>query len=83
MLGLKFRRQHPVGGFVLDFYCPSLSLAIELDGPCHDTPEQAAHDAARSALLAARGIRVLRLPNSEVTAENLRKLIHPFTPLST
>ncbi|HLZ68796.1 MAG TPA: endonuclease domain-containing protein [Dehalococcoidia bacterium] len=64
--GLKFRRQHAVLGFVLDFYCPERRLAIEVDGAVHAAPEQRARDAERSKQLAAAGVRVLRLDNAEV-----------------
>jgi very-short-patch-repair endonuclease len=64
--GLKFRRQHPLHGFVLDFYCPEVGLCVELDGGVHDEPDVREHDAARGAHLEARGIRVLRFRNDEV-----------------
>jgi very-short-patch-repair endonuclease len=57
---LKFRRQHPFGPFILDFYCPALKLAVELDGGQHGEPATMAADQRRSAYLARRGIRVLR-----------------------
>jgi very-short-patch-repair endonuclease len=63
LCGRKFRRQHPVGPFTLDFYCPAEALAIELDGPIHDDPRRAEYDARRAAALNARGIRVLHVPN--------------------
>ena len=62
--GLKFRRQHPFGPFILDFYCPSIKLAIELDGPGHKSKE--AYDARRDSYLESHGIRVLRLWNTDV-----------------
>ncbi|HVH11396.1 MAG TPA: endonuclease domain-containing protein [Longimicrobium sp.] len=62
--GLKFRRQHPLDGFVLDFYCPEVKLCVELDGGIHDT--QAERDAGRTAQLEARGLRVIRFRNEEV-----------------
>ncbi len=62
--GVKFRRQHAIGGCILDFYCPAARLAIEVDGPVH--MQQRTADAARDALLAAKGIRVLRLSNDDV-----------------
>ena len=80
MLGLKFRRQHPVAGFVLDFYCAELRLAIELDGCVHDDPQQRARDAERTRRLEALRIQVVRIPNSRVSEANLRHLIHPFVP---
>ena len=64
--GFKFRRQHGVGFYVLDFYCPELKLAIEVDGPSHgigDTPE---YDRERQAYLERFGIRTLRFTNEEV-----------------
>ena len=65
--GLRFRRQHPVGRFVLDFFCPSLKLAIELDGAVHDT--QAERDQERTRVLEAAGCRVLRFRNDEVLCD--------------
>ncbi len=65
-LGLKFRRQHPVGPYILDFYCDELRLAIELDGGQH--AEQQAYDSARTAYLKQQGIDVLRFWNNEVLA---------------
>jgi very-short-patch-repair endonuclease len=80
LLGLKFRRQHPIGRFIVDFYCAELHVAIELDGGYHDTPEQHTRDAARTAVLEARGIRVVRIRNSHVTSANFRALIQPYVP---
>ena len=58
--GLKFRRQHPVGRYIVDFYCPEAKLAIELDGGQHAEQAQAAYDDRRERFLGQRGIRVLR-----------------------
>jgi very-short-patch-repair endonuclease len=66
MGGLRFRRQHPVGRFVLDFYCAAAKLCVEVDGGIHD--EQTERDEERSAVLAAGGYRVLRVRNEEVLA---------------
>ncbi len=60
----KFRRQHPVGRFVLDFYCHEERLAVEVDGPVHETQRQA--DAERQQILESMGIRFLRLPAAVV-----------------
>jgi very-short-patch-repair endonuclease len=62
--GLKFRRQHPVGPFVLDFCCVECRLGIELDGAIHAGQE--ARDAERSAILADAGYRILRFPNDDL-----------------
>ena len=64
--GRKFRRQHSVGRYVLDFYCPSEKLSVELDGESHAGPIAAAHDAERSDYLKALGIRVIRFENQVV-----------------
>lgn len=62
-LGYKFRRQVPVGPYILDFYCAELRLAIELDGPQHHTPHMSDYDSARTLFLRERGIEVVRVPN--------------------
>jgi very-short-patch-repair endonuclease len=64
--GLRFRRQHPVGPYVLDFYCPGDKLAVEVDGAAHDFVEQGRRDERRDAWLAERGIRVLRFAATDV-----------------
>ncbi|WP_176597451.1 MULTISPECIES: endonuclease domain-containing protein [Sphingobium] len=64
--GLKFRRQHPVGPYVLDFYCASARLAIEVDGGFHDNAEQSAHDQMRDAWLRSQGVQVLRIKAVDV-----------------
>ena len=64
--GRKFRRQHGVGPYILDFYCPREHLAIELDGQSHDGPIAATHDAERTAYLTSLNIRVLRFENEVV-----------------
>jgi very-short-patch-repair endonuclease len=65
-LGLKFRRQHPVGPYIVDFYCAVRKLVVELDGGQHFTIEGQAYDRRRTEYLAMRGIRVLRFTNSEL-----------------
>jgi len=64
--GRKFRRQHGIGPYVLDFYCPSEKLAVELDGESHAGPIAAAKDAERTAYLAERGVVVIRFENKLV-----------------
>ena len=64
--GLRFRRQHPVGPYILDFYCPAAHLAIEVDGSTHDAANQLRHDERREAWLKQRGITVLRIPAKDV-----------------
>ncbi|MCR5857564.1 endonuclease domain-containing protein [Mesorhizobium sp. J428] len=60
--GLRFRRQHPVGPYVLDFYhAEGGRLAVEVDGADHDVPEQMSHDLRRDGWLATHGVRVMRI----------------------
>ncbi len=67
--GLHFRRQHPAGPYVLDFFCAARLLAVEVDGHVHSVAVQAAHDARRDAWLASHGIAVLRLAAAAVLAD--------------
>ena len=62
--GLKFRRQHPVGRFVVDFFCLEQGIVVELDGGQHAV--QTEYDQRRSAFLSLRGYRVLRFWDNEV-----------------
>ena len=73
----KFRRQHPVGAYFLDFYCAEALLNIELDGGHHGFPDQSRHDLERERALAARGIKTLRFWNSRLRrdAETVRTTI--------
>jgi len=64
--GLKFRRQHPVGIYVLDFYCDSARTGIEVDGMAHDLGDNPERDRARDAWLAASGISIIRIPARDV-----------------
>ncbi len=67
--GRKFRRQHSVGPYILDFYCPEGSLAVELDGEGHYDPAQQFHDADRRKFLKANGIKIARFENFLVFRE--------------
>ena len=64
--GASFRRQHPAGPYVLDFYCSALRLAIELDGGQHAESVHASHDRKRDQWFAERGVTVLRFWNSDL-----------------
>src|SRR5215471_3024387 len=67
--GYKFRRQHPFDDYVLDFYCPSAKLAIELDGGGHNYRAGQTRDRTRSQFLARHGATVLRFWNHQVRQE--------------
>lgn len=64
MHGLRFRRQQPLYGFIVDFYCAEYQLAIELDGPIHN--QQRAYDAWRDKVLTSRGINIIRIRNHDL-----------------
>ena len=84
--GLKFRRQHPVEKYILDFYCHELKLAVEIDGPEHDKPEQKAKDQIRTQFLNSKGIKVFRikhdrfLVNTEFVLKELEEFIDGTLP---
>jgi very-short-patch-repair endonuclease len=81
--GVKFRRQHPVGGYILDFYCHESQLALELDGSGHASPDQAAYDEGRTKALQGADITVLRfwnhdvLKNTEAVLESIHAALFP------
>ena len=64
--GRKFRRQHSIGPFIVDFYCPAERLAVEVDGPVHRLPRVREKDARRTRYLTTRNIRVIRFENWQV-----------------
>jgi very-short-patch-repair endonuclease len=65
--GTHFRRQAPIGSYVVDFFCPAKRLIIELDGGHHNDDADAKHDGERQAWLEREGYRVIRFWNSDVT----------------
>ncbi len=87
-LGYKFRRQHPIERFIIDFYCAQAKLCIEIDGASHGDPEQVAYDIVRTAYLEELGYRVIRFTNEDVryhlnavVAEIIRAIESSTTPL--
>lgn len=71
-MGVKFKRQHSVGGYILDFCCSEKKLIIELDGEIHNTEEAKQNDAVRDKYFKELGYTILRFKNEEV--ENREKL---------
>lgn len=67
--GIKFRRQHPIGPYVIDFYAPQFKAAVEIDGLAHDMGNQPARDSARDAWLARQGLKIIRFPARDVLAD--------------
>jgi very-short-patch-repair endonuclease len=76
--GLRFRRQQPIGPFIVDFYCPELRIALEVDGGVHDDPDQRAWDELREGTILGLGVVVLRIRNEQVSLENLAALLAPY-----
>ena len=66
LAGLKFRRQHPIGPYVLDFYCAEAKLAVEVDGQSHSHPDRIDHDRRRTEWLERQGLAVFRIAAEEV-----------------
>ncbi|AZO48228.1 MAG: DUF559 domain-containing protein [Mesorhizobium sp.] len=66
LMGLAFRRQMPIAGYIVDFACPTKKLIVELDGSQHASHEVSASDAARTARLEALGWTILRFWNDDV-----------------
>jgi very-short-patch-repair endonuclease len=64
--GLQFRRQHPIGPYILDFFCPVARLAVEVDGRAHEDADQLEHDQRRDQWLANSEINVLRIAASDI-----------------
>jgi very-short-patch-repair endonuclease len=64
--GLSFRRQHPIGRYIVDFYCPAIRLAIEVDGGQHNNIHRQLSDQQRTKLLGNKGIKVLHFWNNEI-----------------
>ena len=81
-LGYKFRRQYSVDHYVIDFYCPELKLAVELDGSIHDNPDQKEYDTYRQEYLERFGITFCRITNDELMSNSnmvfarIEKIIH-------
>ena len=64
--GLKFRRQHPIGGYVVDFYCPEKKLVIEIDGEIHNDPDRKDYDWVREQELTSQGVKIIRFTTKEI-----------------
>jgi len=81
-LGYRFRRQHPLGNYILDFYNHKLKLCVEIDGIYHNLDEQQEKDIEREEFLKYNGIRTVRFTNEQVLSQtqevlsNLRRIIN-------
>jgi len=78
----KFRKQRPIGNFIVDFYCAELKMVIEVDGDSHFSDQSLVYDQERTQFLESRGLRVLRFTNDEVLyqtetmKEKIDKVLH-------
>ncbi len=87
MIGVKFRKQHPVWIFIVDFYCHEYKLVIEVDGEIHNEEELIEHDLNRTAELNKFGLKMLRFTNDQIlfnidsVITEIHKNITEFTPL--
>jgi very-short-patch-repair endonuclease len=81
-LSTRFYRQRPIDNFIVDFYCPSLKLVIEIDGDTHNSQEAKDYDLERSQRLEGYGLQVVRFTNEEILAdfEGVCLRIENFTP---
>ena len=83
---LRFRRQQPIGPYIVEFFCPSAKLIVELDGDQHGTDHARSYDDDRTRFLEQRGYRVLRFWNGEVmkhrdmVLESIHRAIFPPSP---
>lgn len=80
--GFRFKRQHPIGYYIADFYCHKARLVIEIDGGSHNAREQKLHDKFRTDELEALGLKVIRFTNEEVLTciEDVLKRIVSYLP---
>jgi very-short-patch-repair endonuclease len=69
LAGLKFRRQHPIGAYTVDFYCAAAKLVVEIDGRLHDDRDRSQSDRRRDAWMRERGLVVLRIPAREISRD--------------
>jgi very-short-patch-repair endonuclease len=84
VFGMRFFRQYSIGPYILDFYCPTVKLAVELDGGQHNQSDNREYDSARSEYLKAQGIDVMRFWDNEALLDIqsvLSKLALKVTPL--
>lgn len=87
LLNFKFHRQFVIAGFILDFYCPTLKLGIEVDGGIHNLKENKIYDLAREKIINEYGVKIIRFTNHDIenslptVIEQIKTHIIPlFTP---
>lgn len=68
-LGVKFRRQHAFGRYIVDYYCHEKKLVLEIDGGIHNLPDVMEYDRIRQNEIESRGLRVIRVKNEEILSD--------------
>jgi very-short-patch-repair endonuclease len=81
--GFKWRRQHGIGGYIVDFYCPDKKLVIEIDGPQHQEKENKEYDEIRTKFFEGLDIKVIRFSNVEISTETQKILKKIKSELTT
>jgi very-short-patch-repair endonuclease len=85
LIGSKFRRQHPIGRYIADFYCHEHRLVVELEGSVHHRAEQMQYDDVRKTIMQQQGLKVLTFSNQEVFLDVesvLSRILAALTPTS-
>ncbi len=72
--GFKFRRQHPIGRYIVDFYCHAAQLIVEIDGDIHDIPDQMEYDQIREEELRALDLTIIRFRNERIMNDLMQVL---------
>ncbi len=67
--GIHFRKQHPIGPYIVDFYCAGAKLVIEVEGQIHNDPAVAHRDEIRTAWLESQGLEILRIPGADIMCD--------------
>jgi very-short-patch-repair endonuclease len=75
LAALRFRRQHPIGPYILDFYCAAARLAVEIDGMAHDAAARVQHDEHRQLWLGKHGVTVLRIAANDVLRDDKLEVV--------
>jgi len=78
MLGLKWRRQQVIAGFIADLYCAEHHLAIEIDGGVHESEDARVYDRERGEIFVRKGIRTIRVSNDDCTEDVLRAILEQW-----
>jgi len=79
-VGVKFRRQHSIGSYIVDFYCPSKKLVVEIDGSQHHKVSAKEYDEIRTRIFQGLGIQVIRFTNKDINT-NIEEVVNHITSM--